>query len=619
MDLQAEKRSIEAIYQERLERFGAARRLYERRTGRIANARVAVFLIALAFVIVGLADRNAFQPLMLTLAAAGAVGFVGLLVLFGRNERELRRLEALEEENREALARHRRDWQAAPVPETPEFAEQATFARDLDLFGHASLFQLTCTAHTPMGRRLLARWLLEPAGPAAIAGRQRAIADLAPLLDWRQDLAAAGRFLAQKPPDPASFVAWAEAPSWLDQRPWLVWVARLSAAATAALIALQAAEVLSLPLWLGPLTLNIVLSGIYTASIHQTFAAVSNRSGSVRAYAGLFAALSRLECRDETLKSLQAESLNAEDRLRKLDTLVGCSDLRFSQLIYLAVQWITLWDVHVLGLLESWRRQSGDRVRSWLEALAQIEALASLASLAHDQPEWVFAEVDTRLQVIAAGQLGHPLIGEAVRVANDVTLGPPGTFLLVTGSNMSGKSTLLRSIGLNIVLALAGAPVCARSLRLPPVTLKTSMRVQDSLASGLSFYMAELQRLKEVVDAARPAERPLLYLLDEILLGTNSAERQVAVRRVLSFLLGRGALGAISTHDLALADLPELAAAARTVHFREHFAAGAAGPVMTFDYRMRPGVAPTTNALKLLELVGLGDPEDNRPDDRTNV
>jgi DNA mismatch repair ATPase MutS len=201
----------------------------------------------------------------------------------------------------------------------------------------------------------------------------------------------------------------------------------------------------------------------------------------------------------------------------------------------------------------------------------------------------------------------------ATRVVNDVVVGPPGTFLLVTGSNMSGKSTLLRAIGVNVVLAGAGGPVCAGGLRLPPVALWTSVRVQDSLERGVSYFMAELQRLKLVVDAARlQHERggtqrvpSLLYLLDEILQGTNTVERQIAARRIIAFLVASGAIGAVSTHDLALADAPELSAGTRPVHFTDTVGDGAGRPVMSFDYRLRPGVATTTNALRLMELVGL--------------
>jgi DNA mismatch repair ATPase MutS len=283
---------------------------------------------------------------------------------------------------------------------------------------------------------------------------------------------------------------------------------------------------------------------------------------------------------------------------------------------HIVTQALLLWDVHALWLLERWQVGPGRRVRRWLEALAELEALAALAALAHDEPEWTFPRlVEEGPPVLAARALAHPLLAAGARVANDVTVGPPGTFLLVTGSNMSGKSTLLRALGVNVVLAQAGGPVCAADLELPPVLLGTSVIVEDSLGDGVSFFMAELLRLKQVVDLAEfaPAEGPpaggrvLLFLLDEVLRGTNNRERREALRRVMAHLMARPAIGAVSTHDLELGDLPEIAGAAVPVHFRETIhPPGSGGPPMSFDYLLRPGPATTTNALRLLEAVGLG-------------
>jgi DNA mismatch repair ATPase MutS len=232
----------------------------------------------------------------------------------------------------------------------------------------------------------------------------------------------------------------------------------------------------------------------------------------------------------------------------------------------------------------------------------------------YDHPEWTLPEVRASADRFQARQLGHPLLRNETRVANDVEIGPAGSILLVTGSNMSGKSTLLRAAGVNAVLAQAGAPACAERLVMPPLALATSMRIRDSLEDGVSFYMAELLRLKEIVDLGREPQRRsgrvLLYLLDEILLGTNSRERHIAVVRVLHDLLARGAIGAVSTHDLELATSEPLCGVCRCVHFRETLHGRHAERPMTFDYRLRPGPATTTNALKLLELVGLGDPAD---------
>jgi DNA mismatch repair ATPase MutS len=277
----------------------------------------------------------------------------------------------------------------------------------------------------------------------------------------------------------------------------------------------------------------------------------------------------------------------------------------------------------VLWLLERWQRDAGPRARVWLAALGQIEALAAIATLLFDNPRWVFPTLWDQ-PVLSAHDLGHPLLPQHVRVGNDVTLGPPGDFLLITGSNMSGKSTLLRSIGVNAVLAQAGGPVCAAEMQLGSLSLATSMRVQDSLEQGVSYFMAELQRLKLIVELAEQVRaegsRTLLFLLDEILHGTNTTERQIAARLIIRHLLDQGATGAVSTHDLALADAPDLANNSTTVHFTEQFTRGSNGLAMHFDYKLRPGVATSTNALKLMEMIGLPvaelTPHDNSTSDR---
>jgi DNA mismatch repair ATPase MutS len=292
--------------------------------------------------------------------------------------------------------------------------------------------------------------------------------------------------------------------------------------------------------------------------------------------------------------------------MRRFARIMVLADIR-SWMFFFVIQVLTLWNVHVLWLLERWQRDAGAHVTDWLAALGETEALMALATLAHDNPTWSFPEVAEGQPLLAAQSLGHPLLPDALRVCNDVSVGPAGRFLLVTGSNMSGKSTLLRAIGVNVSLAQAGGPVCAQALRLPPIELATSMRVQDSLEQGISSFMAELRRLKSVVETAErvraEGEFTLLFLLDEILHGTNTAERQIAARRVIRHLLACGATGAVSTHDLALADDPALASTSQPVYFTETFEPGPDGPVMRFDYRLRPGIAPSTNALALVRQI----------------
>ncbi len=275
-------------------------------------------------------------------------------------------------------------------------------------------------------------------------------------------------------------------------------------------------------------------------------------------------------------------------------------------MLYIPIRLLTLWDQHVLFALERWRRTVGPHMRGWMNAICDVEALASLASARHDNPDWCVPEITATLGDIAftAEQLGHPLIENGRRVTNDVKVGPPGTLLLVTGSNMSGKSTLLRAIGLNAVLANAGGCVCASRLSMPAVDLQTSIRIVDSLELGLSYFMAAVARLKGVVDAAEhpPAGRVSLYLLDEILQGTNSAERSIAVRAVARHLLAAGAIGAMSTHDLHVAAEEPLTSSAQLVHFVETVRDDGS---MHFDYALRPGLATSRNALRLMRMIGI--------------
>jgi hypothetical protein len=462
------------------------------------------------------------------------------------------------------------------------------------------------------------------------------VAELAPLIELRDTFALRGRLMGAAQPDYERFVRWAEDQPWLARRGWLLWLARTLPPITLALAAMQLLGLTSYPLWLIGMAGGLALTTTIGRSVDAAIDAVAERQAVFATYAELFKLLCDQPFAAPALRQLQgelvADGLRADQQMRRLGRLMALADLRGWMFFY-PIQLATLWNVHVLWLLEGWRRAAGGSARAWLDALGDFEALAALATLAHDNPSWVFPELydprrhtkDTREvdhphasacaavdAKIEAVNLGHPLLPPDARVGNDVSIGPPGCFLLVTGSNMSGKSTLLRAIGMNVVLAQAGGPACAAALHIPPLELASSMRVQDSLEQGVSYFMAELQRLKEVVNAAEQAraagERTPLFLLDEILHGTNTSERQIAARRIILHLLSLGAMGAVSTHDLTLADAPDLAAVSQPVHFTEQFTRGENGLSMSFDYRLRPGIATSTNALKLMEMIGLPHP-----------
>ncbi|MCB0038563.1 MAG: hypothetical protein KDE23_02725 [Caldilinea sp.] len=612
-----------ALYTARLARAEAEHAQQDASSRRLGNVNLILFFGAFAVLAVGAFRGDGW------IAALGGllfVAFVAGLVLRSRTERRLQAIAARVAIAREGLARLRRDWRALPDPVPPTAAAlldnvqsagappiiDAATAADLDLLGHASLEHLLGTANTAIGRATVRRWILQPAAPAVARARQAAAAELAPQLDFREEVAVRGRLLEMGEDRYARFVAWAEGEPWLHSHRRWIWVARLLPLLMLALfVGWLAGYPLLWPL-LGSVALNLFILQSVGRKVSDDINRVAAQQGVFEAYAALFERVTAHPVTAPALRDVQARlgtgKLSADRQMRRLARLMPLVDIRRS-IYFFPVEVATLWSFHVLWLLENWQRTAGAHVRAWLEALGEAEALAALAALRFEQPDWAFPELSEATDArVTATALAHPLLPPERAVGNDVIVGPPDSYLLVTGSNMSGKSTLLRAIGVNAVLAQMGAPVCAAQLSLPPVSVISSMRVQDSLEAGVSFYMAELRRLKAIVDRAdarQPGEPLLLYLLDEILQGTNTAERQIAARHIIRHLIDRGAIGAVSTHDLTLADAPELRPAAQMVYFTEHFTRSAAGPTMTFDYRLRPGLAISTNALKLMEIIGL--------------
>jgi hypothetical protein len=586
---------------------------YQLQRGQAANLTVVTFFATI--VVLGFAGGTRSWGLV-GIALLVFAGCVALFIRQGRLEALEKRYDTLYALNDEGLARLRRDWDALPLRRLTAPPDEQTIALDLDLLGHASLQHLLNTTATPGGQQRLQGWLFQPADRATVRERQMAAAELAPQLGFREDLAVFGRLSSMSQYAYERFLQWAEQRPWLRRNSFLIWASRISPLLLLLFLVLQFAGLLHYPVWLLFVGFNLLLSMSFGKPIDDLLDQVAERQAVFRPYAGVFALIDRQPFTAPQLLHIQKDlaegDLDADSEMRRLGRIMDLGDLRRS-MFFPVIQAVLLWNFHILWLLERWQAEAGQRVRVWLETLSELEALAALATLSYDNPTWVFPELvqlgsaDGRRLV--ARNLGHPLLPPAVCVGNDVEIGPPGRFLLVTGSNMSGKSTLLRAIGTNIVLAQAGGPVCADALSLPPLTLATSVRIQDSLEYGVSYFMAELRRLKQVVEIAtlEQAEgtRQALFLLDEILHGTNTVERQIAARSILHYLLEQGATGAVSTHDLSLATAPEIADASDRVHFTEDFTRGPDGPAMRFDYRLRPGLATSTNALKLMELLGL--------------
>jgi MutS domain V len=599
-------------YRERSRRHDTDRLKVAQRSRYLSYARLTVFLAAAASILSVVPGPVSYSALRIGAGVAGLLIFVVLVAWHSRIDARERRLAALVRVNSDAAARVCREWSALAPSGVDGPGAGHPYADDLDLFGRASLFQLLGWTGTDAGRSTLAAWITGAASPATIRDRQRAVDDLAALEDEREAFAAQGRLVEPARDALEGLFAWAETGPWFARRAWAVWSVRLLALLVVGLMAAHIGGLIDRPLWLWPLGVSAVLMATFGKRIARTFTQVFSRFGMVRHHAELFAQMTDTPCSSPLVRQLQAElrasGTTAADEMARLSRIGQLADLRLVTIFHFVINLVTLWDFHVLVALERWQVGTSPHLRRWYTALGEFDALAALASLRHDNPSWAFPEIDESCVAIEAEQMGHPLIAGDHRVGNDVTVGPPGSFLMVTGSNMSGKSTLLRAIGVNVVLAQAGAPVCAGRLRMPPLGLCTSMRVQDSLEAGVSYFMAALQRLKLVVESARAVEAGdprLLYLLDEVLQGTNTAERQVAVRRVLRHLLDLPTLGVVTTHDLELAACDELSAACHAVHFSEGVEREDEGVRLVFDYHLRPGVATSRNALKLLQVVGL--------------
>jgi hypothetical protein len=580
----------------------------------ISWARAVVAFVGIAAAVAGFQASDVLRVSAFAGAGVAFVAFVALVAIHASTEARLRWNRTLALLNHQQAARVRRDWAAVPRLTAAEPDRDHPYARDLDLLGRASLFEFLGPSGTPAGQQTLQQWLLDPADAPTIGQRQEAVAELSPRLHFRQELLARGTMAGSDRDRLQRFLTWAEGPPWFITKSWLVWTTRLVPALLVALIALQSTGTLDRPFWLPIALAAVLLRFAVRGHVDGAFGAAFGREDAATQDAHLFGMITGAPFGSPLLRRLQQTLTYGDtpaDRLMvRLKRLSDLAELRYSTLIHFVVNTFTLWDFHVVYALERWQTTAGRHVRTWIDSVGEVEALCALAGLHHDNPDWAFPEVTpSHAGVIEARELAHPLLQRGVRVANDVRVGPTGTFLFVTGSNMSGKSTLLRAIGTNIVLAQAGGPVCATHMQLPPLAICTSIRVQDSLEEGVSYYMAALTRLKTIVDVSQrvtvDGSRTLLYLLDEILQGTNTAERQIAVRRVLRHLNAQAAIGVVTSHDLALADEDGLRETAVAVHFSETFDDTASPARLTFDYRLNPGVATSSNALVLMRLMGL--------------
>ncbi len=582
---------------ERLERIGA----------RFSVANLLLFGAAL---VVGGASAWNHERAGMAVGLGLFVAFLVSYLLHGRLVRRREREAIREGLHAQHLARIAGELDALDGGE--EFASaEHPYAGDLDLFGKGSLFARLSVAHTEAGRRALASFLLAPADPKTIVLRREAVAELAGKVDLRVSLEGAVLDTGRTRLDARPFVAFVRGEKVLLRTPWL-------RAATLALplvtLGVVAASGSLLPswAWVLPVLVQVFVASFGARLAHEELERVLTRSRFVEGYRALFLAIEGERWESSLLCALASRLGEGEARatreLARLERFTGLLELRQQGLVHLFVNPLLLWDLNVLHGVEVWANRVGARAEGWFEAAGELEALSSLATFAHQDPDASAPTIGEPGSPLVIEGLVHPLLAPSSRVPNDLTLEGEGHALLITGSNMAGKSTLLRATGVSVVLALAGGFVAAKRLSTPPLRVRASMRVADSLQRGASYFQAELTRLRAVVAGADDRDAPpILFLLDELLRGTNAKARHTGARAVVLHLLERGAMGLVATHDIALAGLEDELARrgagprVENVHFTDVLVDGE----MVFDYRLRPGVVRTSNALRLLRLAGI--------------
>jgi len=589
----------------------AAREVRHRRLG---HAKIAAAAAGIAVVWLALSRGGGASILWVLLPIAA---FVALVVIHEQLLADLERRRRAARFFEKGLLRLDGDWAGAGESGERYNDPAHPYALDLDLFGKGSVFELLCTARTQIGEDRLAQWLKFPAAPALVTERQAAVEELRNRLDLREQLAILAEE-ARSGVDPGALAKWGEAPAKLRATGFRLKVRLYTMLGLAAFVALWihlavSARVLHLAPQTDALLLDffliaLLINGWFLYRHNGEMGAAASQVEEAAHELGLLSeVLVRMEGEQfrcpllaDLRSSLNVDGAPPSRRLTRLKRLVEYLDSRDNVFVRVLEPFI-LWTPHLALKVEDWRAHSGTAVRRWLHAAGEMEALCSLASHAYEHPADPFPEFTAEGPWLEGEGLGHPLLQESKVVRNDIRIGGELRVFVVSGSNMSGKSTMLRTLGVNAVLAQAGAPVRAHRLRLSSLAIGASIRLTDSLQGGVSRFYAEILRLRQILDETA-GSLPVLFLIDEFLHGTNSHDRRIGAEALVRGLVERGAVGLITTHDLALADIAaELGERAANVHFEDQIVDGQ----IRFDYHMRPGVVRKSNAIELMRQVGL--------------
>ncbi|TGE33485.1 MutS family DNA mismatch repair protein [Desulfosporosinus sp. Sb-LF] len=569
---------------------------------RLSNVRLVTFLAGCGLaVFLYMSERS---TLGLGMVIFTLVLFAALVLWHQKLRTKQNYLRVLCENHDQALKRLAGEWKSF-TDNGEDFKNPAhPYSDDLDLFGYGSLFQWINSAKTFRGREKLKETLTEPPdGMERIQKKQEAIQELSRNLAWRQRLLAEARMTKRPLNSPKHIVEWAKTydPTYL----------RLGVMISARALPIVTSTFLLFYLLTARISIMFPLMGLLIQTVivfvgkqrGKALNAVYTYKESIRVYEKMLERFEKRTFQSDYLQALKKglydrDGKTAFEQIRKLSCLAELIANR-GNAMFLIINILTLWDIQCMIALESWKEKSGRSLGRWVDTIAELEALSSLAIIHMDHPTWGFPEITSESSGIGAVKMGHPLLGNSV--CNDLAMEKDSGILLITGSNMSGKSTLLRTVGINLVLAYVGAPVCAQRFNCSMLRIYTCMRVSDNLGENISSFYAELLRIKQIVSASK-TESKIFFLLDEIFKGTNSQDRHAGAKVLIRQLSKVGAMGMVSTHDLELGDLErESNRRIRNYHFREFYR----NDEIHFDYKLRPGISTTRNAMYLIKMAGI--------------
>jgi len=606
--------NIAAIYQQRRNKFLKQKNNTRKAGNRISYLRLLSFMGAAFFFVYGILEaQHLYTWISLPLFA-----FFGVLISIHQKFKDREELFAhLTWINKAGLQRLKGEWTTFPDKGEEFLDSQHPYSSDLNIFGQGSLYQYINSTFSFTGRETLAKLLKGQAPYEEIKPRQQAVDDLARRLDFRQEFQATGTKSSLKDYDPSDLHSWIE-PEFSSRLIAVMHFLWALPALTLLLFTLGGLGLIPVYYFAISLTAQILIAAWGEIHTRAVFSRAEKVIKPVKGCASLLRQIENVRFETPFLHDLQQKllghtgnnrSITASSRARVLSGIADRIYFRYANpLIYYPVNLALLWDWHTLNKLEKWKKEAGKDIETWFRVIGELEALCSLALPAHDHPSWTFPRVEKGPAYLEATSLGHPLIHREERVDNEVVLSRPGTILVITGSNMSGKSTLLRTTGINLVLAYSGAPVCAANLSCAHMSIYSKMQIFDNLEEKVSTFYAELMRIKMIVDAAQ-TRQPMIFLLDEIFRGTNSRDRIFATRNVIKKMLKLPTIGLITTHDLELSTLEE----EHPGHvYNYHFNDLVEQNRISFDFKMRRGTSQTANAVSLMKMVGLDVEEEGK-------